>query len=123
MVFLGVAETIAASVLCCGVGIVQCLQRHLLITPIDNALKVLFKPRVCLHGGMGTLGRSGNSLRWGNPLIHIVSLEFDHLYMIGAVKRRMLPHLSGVHFLQVNRPLERILGSTSGKYAINNKNL
>ena len=51
--FLGVAETIAASVLCCGVGIVQCLQRHLLITPIDNTLKVLFKPRVCLHGGMG----------------------------------------------------------------------
>ena len=70
----------------------------------------------------GTLDRSGNSLRWGNPLIHIVSLEFDHLY-IGAVKRRMLPHLSGVHFLQVNRPLERKLGSTSGKYAINNKNL
>ena len=71
----------------------------------------------------GTLGRSGNSLRWGNPLIHIVSLEFDQLYMIGAVTRRMLPHLSGVHFLQVNRPLERKLGSTSGKYAINNKNL
>ena len=52
----------------------------------------------------GTLGRSGNSLRWGNPLIHIVSLEFDQLSMIGAVTRRMLPHLSGVHFLQVNRP-------------------
>ena len=50
----------------------------------------------------GALSRSGNSLRWGNPLIHIVSLEFDHLYMIGAVTRRMLPHLSGVHFLQVN---------------------
>ena len=47
--FLGVAETIAASILCCGVGIVQCLQRHLVITPIDNTLKVLFKPGVCLH--------------------------------------------------------------------------
>ena len=78
--FIGVAETIAASVLCCGVGIVQCLQRHLLITPIDNTLEVLFKPRVCLHGGMG----DPRSLRWGNPLIHIVSLEFDHLYMIGG---------------------------------------
>ena len=51
--FLGVAETIVASLLCCGVGIVQCLQRHLVIAPIDNTLKVLFKRRVCLHGRVG----------------------------------------------------------------------
>ena len=36
--------------------------------------------------------------------------------MIGGVTRQMLPHLSGVPHLHVNRPLERKLGSTSGKY-------
>ena len=34
--------------------------------------------------------------------------------MIGGVTRRMLPHLSGVHHLQVNRPLR------SGLEGINN---
>ena len=51
--FLGAAETIVASLLCCGVGIVQCLHRHLVIAPIDNTLTVLYKFRACLHGGGG----------------------------------------------------------------------
>ena len=29
---------------------------------------------------------------------------FDHVYMIGEVTRQMLPHLSGVPHLHVNRP-------------------
>ena len=121
--FLGVAETIFASLLCCGVGIVQCLQRHLVIPPIDSPLKFCSSVGSVYMQIWGTLGRSDNSLRWDNPLVHIVSFEFDHVYMIGGVTRRMLPHPSGVPFIHVNRLLERKLGSTSGKYAINNKNL
>ena len=42
--------------------------------------------------------------RWGNPPVHATSFYFDHVYMIGGVTRRMLPHLYGVPHLHVNRP-------------------
>ena len=47
--------------------------------------------------------------RWGTPACLyiqclILKLKFDHVYMIGGVTRRMLPHLPGVPHLHVNRP-------------------
>ena len=34
-------------------------------------------------------------------------LIFDYVYMKGGVTRHMLPHLSGVPHLDLNRPLEK----------------
>ena len=46
--------------------------------------------------------RWGTPGRWDNPPVHIIS--HFHVYMIGGVTRHMLPHLSGVPHLHVNRP-------------------
>ena len=45
-------------------------------------------------------------LRWGNLPVHNcnLSLQFDHVYTIGGVTYRMLPHLSEVPHLHVNSP-------------------
>ena len=44
--------------------------------------------------------------RWGTQpaFPNNLSFSFDHVYMIGGVTRHMLPHLSGVSHLPVNRP-------------------
>ena len=55
-------------------------------------------------GRRGTPGRWSNPQTWGNPRVHIIS----H-YMLGGVTRHMLPHLSGVPHLQVNRQKYRLV--------------
>ena len=52
-----------------------------------------------LHGGRGPQERWGNPLWWGNPPVHIIS----HFSLI--MFTHMLPHLSGVPYLYVKRPL------------------
>ena len=50
---------------------------------------------------------SGNKVSWYlGPVSYNLSFKFDHVYMIGGVPRHMLPHLSGVPHLHVNRPLK-----------------
>ena len=51
---------------------------------------------------VGDPGRWANPLWWGNPPVHINS-HFDYVYMKSGVTHRMLPHLSGVPHLYVNR--------------------
>ena len=43
--------------------------------------------------------------RCGNPPVHIIShFNLITFYMIGGVTRHMLPYLSGVLHLHINRP-------------------
>ena len=62
--------------------------------------------RGCLHGSgvpqVGEVTRFGGVTRLS---INSLILIFDNVYMIGRVTRRMLPLLSGVPHLHVNRPL------------------
>ena len=51
---------------------------------------------------VGDPGRWANPPWWGNPPVHINS-HFDYVYMKSGVTHRMLPHLSGVPHLYVNR--------------------
>ena len=73
---------------------------------------------------MATPGRPGNPFSWGNLPVHIIyHFNLITFYMIGVVIRQLLPHLSGVLQLHVNRPLERNLSlfraiEISGKHLL-----
>ena len=54
-------------------------------------------------------GGGGISGRWGNPPVHIIShIKLIAFTRIGGVTYRMLPHLSGVPHLYVNKPVRLI---------------
>ena len=70
--------------------------------PFRKRLLTFLKHLGPIYTEVGDPGRWANPLWWGNPPVHINS-HFDYVYMKSGVTHRMLPHLSGVPHLYVNR--------------------
>ena len=77
------------------------------IQALWNAITHHITLRACLHGGagpqVGKVTRLGGVTRLYIKCL-ILKLKFGHVYMIGGVTRRLLPHPPGVPHLRVNRP-------------------